>query len=759
MSDRPQPSLFESATVGPSGSFNPRCVFFEEDGNRAVFVDGLPVFRYAVEERYEEDVFVAQAIVNGWASVAELCKGLGRVPGDLYRVRKRFLEGGFENLQLSRPGRKPVMSSDELMVAERLWNAGESGRAIAEKLGRAPATVMLALRRIGVIQDRDDAATAAEPVQLELPGSARDVPADEVGNDDVPAEGAQLPAVRAAEPARSMDSNPAARTLDRFLAARGQLFDAAPLFTEGRAPHGGVLLAVPLLVLSGMFDHARGVYGHIGPAFYGLRTSVLTLLLLALLRIKRPENLKEYSPPALGRVLGLDRAPEVKTLRRKLAALSCDDAKVEQFIGQLAQTRVDQRAEALGFLYVDGHVRVYHGKARLPKTHVARLRLSLPATQELWVNDADAQPLFFVTQEAHPQLASSLHPTLKDIRKLIGPERRSTVVFDRGGWSPDLFARLHGDGFDVLTYRKGHVSAVPDENFTSYTVELPRRTVVYELHEQDVLVGAAKMPMRQITRRCGDHQTHIVTTRKDLSIVEVAQRMFDRWRQENFFKYMREEYGLDALVDYGKEPADPARMVPNPARKALDKELQQAKKEAATLEAAYGAAALDNPESKRPTMRGFKIAHGSEIGIPLRDARQRVEELQAQRKKLPVRVPVGELQDEVVCLHRSCKRLTDALKMVAFQVESDLVGAVSTNYARALDDGRRLIRSALTSPADILLRPGELHVRLIPQSSKHRTRAIAALCQTLTNAEVCYPGTDRRMTFSIDGCEAPEISR
>ena len=77
MSDRAQPSLFESETVGPSGSFNGRCVFFEEGGDRSVFVDGVPVFRYGVGERYEEDVFVVQAIVNGWASVAELGEGLG----------------------------------------------------------------------------------------------------------------------------------------------------------------------------------------------------------------------------------------------------------------------------------------------------------------------------------------------------------------------------------------------------------------------------------------------------------------------------------------------------------------------------------------------------------------------------------------------------------------------------------------------------------------------------------------------------------
>ena len=40
--------------------------------------------------------------------------------------------------------------------------------------------------------------------------------------------------------------------------------------------------------------------------------------------------------------------------------------------------------------------------------------------------------------------------------------------------------------------------------------------------------------------------------------------MFERWRQENFFKYMREEFLLDTLIDYQIEPEDPTRTIPNP---------------------------------------------------------------------------------------------------------------------------------------------------------------------------------------------------
>jgi hypothetical protein len=63
-------------------------------------------------------------------------------------------------------------------------------------------------------------------------------------------------------------------------------------------------------------------YGSLHPSFYGLRTIVVTLFLAALLRIKRPEHFKEYRPEDLGAVVGLDRAPEVKTVRRKFARLA-----------------------------------------------------------------------------------------------------------------------------------------------------------------------------------------------------------------------------------------------------------------------------------------------------------------------------------------------------------------------------------------------------------------------------------------------------
>jgi hypothetical protein len=139
----------------------------------------------------------------------------------------------------------------------------------------------------------------------------------------------------------------------------------------------------------------------------------------------------------------------------------------------------------------------------------------------------------------------------------------------------------------------------------------------------------------------------VITSRFDMRTVEVAYRMFQRRRRESFFKYMNEEFLLDALADYQVEPDDPTRTVPNPHRKGLDKEIKAARTELAKLEQKYGKAAVDNPENNRPTMRGFKIAYGK-LGKQIRDVKRKLDKLIARRKALPKRIEVRDLGEAAV---------------------------------------------------------------------------------------------------------------
>ena len=478
----------------------------------------------------------------------------------------------------------------------------------------------------------------------------------------------------------------------------------------------------------------------------------MAYILLALLRIPRPETLKEFAPGDLGRIVGLDRLPEVKTLRRKLARLA--SRKVgQQFGRELARHRIAERGRVVGFLYLDGHVRTYHGKHVIAKGYDTRTRLAVPATTDYWVNDRKGDPLFVVTAEANAAMTRMLLPILEEVRTLIGPRRRVTIVFDRGGWSPKLFQHLMAMGFDFITYRKGRFRRTAEKRFVLRKAKLDGRPIKYLLYDQPVRFLRGKLRLRQVTRLTDSgHQTPVLTSRWDLRDIVIAYRMFERWRQENFFKYMRQEFLIDALTDYQVEPDDPERSVPNPARKEVDKELRKARAHLNKMKETYGATFIDYFEGRTLTMRAFTAAE-KKIHQGIQQASDRITELVAQQKSLPARVPLAQARpgQDLVKLSNERKHLTNVFKLVAYQIESDLVNLIRPHYARTDDEGRTLIQTVLQSTAALEPTKAELCVTLSPLSSLHRSQAVAVLCETLNKTETCFPGTDLRMRFAVAG--------
>jgi transposase len=712
---------------------NERCLLRSQDGHHVVLVSGIMLAQYAASDRMAEAYAMVSLMEQGWANQVEIARAFACSVRTVRRHQRRFEAGGLAALGHPDgypPGRGRLVATRERLV-QRLKADGVDQREIARRIGVSEKAIRKLLRRLGW--------KATPPVQRQLP------------LETVPTADPNLSAVCATEEnsVPSQDTDPNHRCADRLLARLGLLEDAPPLFGSATAvPRAGVLLALPLVVSSGVLACAQKIYGSLGPAFYGLRNSLLTLLLMALWRIKRPEGLKEYSPQDLGRALGLDRAPEVKTLRRKLTQLAAAGRAAQ--LGQaLAQHRVALRGTALGFLYTAGHVGVYHGQHALPKTHVARMRLSLPATSDYWVNDSAGDPLFVITAEANAGLVKMLPGILDQVRALVG-KRRVTVVFDRGGYSPKLFQQMLAAGFDLLTYRKGRYPHIPCKRFHTCRTRREGRTLTYVLADQEVRLLKGKLRLRQVTRLMDNgHQTPILTSRRDLPAAQVAYRMFDRWRQENFFKYLREEYALDALVEYAAVPDDPTREVPNPVWAAVDVQLRQARAQLDQLQAEYGLEALTNLEHQRRTMRGFKTAHGK-LGQKIWNAWQRIEQLEQRRATVPRRVPVQVVMEEpVVKLAPERKHLTNLIKMVAYQAESDMLRLVAPHYRRAGDEGRTLIQSALASAADLKVTKTELHVTLAAQRSPHRTRAIAALCEELNQIKTIFPGSRLRLRYAI----------
>ena len=338
-------------------------------------------------------------------------------------------------------------------------------------------------------------------------------------------------------------------------------------------PQAGVLFLLPFLEQSGLFSYEEH-YDELSKGYYFIDFIVLFLAFMYLCRIKNPEQLKYLSPGEFGKIMGLDRIPEAKCLRGKVKAI-CTQNKSEQW--NMALAKKWSLEEENEFYYIDGHVQVYNGyKAKLGKKHVARQKLCLPGMQEFWVNNKDGMPYFYISGEVNEKLLEMLEkeivPTiLKEIPSKYTEEQlqsdsdlpRFTTVFDREAYSPDFFQRLW-DGFHVavLTYRK-NVKESWDENcFSEYTIEIEGNKTKMKLAEKSVEID--NVPMREIRRLSDGHQTSVITTNKKLSIIMVAIHMFSRWTQENFFKYMRQDYDFDRLLQYAVEQIDEDFMVVNP---------------------------------------------------------------------------------------------------------------------------------------------------------------------------------------------------
>ena len=411
----------------------------------------------------------------------------------------------------------------------------------------------------------------------------------------------------------------------------------------------------------------------------------------------------------------------------------------------------------MAFLYVDGHVREYHGQYRLAPAKKPQRQVVTPAATDTWVHDAQGVPLLVVTHEINAQLTQVLEPILEDARAWVPAGQRVTVVFDRGGFSAKLFARLQAAGWDVLTYRKGRTRALPRSRFTVQREWIDGAWREYEVCDRP-RVRVGKVPadkesgarrryhwMREVrVWRKDGRQTSILTHRRDLSAVAVPYRMFLRWRQENYLKYMGAEFELDALVEYGAEPVSAEVDRPNPERKAVQKRLQRAREEVERLQAELGAKLSASRAAGPRTVRGFKCAQ-SALRRELAQAEAEVQRCEAERAALPMRVPAAEWQK----LKTEKKLIVDAIKMTAYQIETELLGMLGPCYARSAEEGRTLLQAAFQSAADLEVRDGELRVTLAPQSSPHRTAAVAALCAQLEALPTLFPGSSLRLRLAV----------
>jgi Transposase DDE domain len=178
-----------------------------------------------------------------------------------------------------------------------------------------------------------------------------------------------------------------------------------------------------------------------------------------------------------------------------------------------------------------------------------------------------------VTTEGNAAMTQTLPSLLKEVRQVVGAQAKPTIVFDRGGFCGKLFGDIVKDGFDFITYRKGNYEAFATENALEVTIRRDGKERCVKAWDSRVELKEYGSIRCVAVLRSDGKQTHVLTSREDLSIREVLERMFSRWQQENFFKYLGEEFAFDALWTYGADQANSERTVANPKRNALSEQI------------------------------------------------------------------------------------------------------------------------------------------------------------------------------------------
>lgn len=729
--------------VGPAAGL------VEDAWGGRVFLYGVLAYAWDAGDEALRRVAAVQLVKLGAGRPGQVASGFGVDTATLFRWRRQAGDHGAGALVPGKRGpRGPSRLTDEVITEiQDQRSRGASLRQIGVELDLSPSTV-----RVGLQAGAETDADRGAEVHAE----------DDDSIDDEHGLAAGEEAVAAGQPALELLAAPEPRAGERAPARAGVLGEAAPVFTgAARAPLAGLLLGLPGIEASGLLGCATEVYRELPQGFYGLRTVLLEAVLRTLAGEPRAEGATRIDPVALGRVLGMDRAPEVKTIRRKLAQLA-DAGKATQLGEAIAAHHIESinDAEQPGLLfYVDGHIRAYQGRKKIGKTHLARLRLPAPATAETWICDADGDPVMVVMSDPGASLASELRRLLPDLRTAVGDQRRVLVGFDRGGWSPALFAHMHAEGFDVLTWRKAPVQERPDKDFSehcftdeagrAHTWDLAETTVALTINEQ-----GDTFTMRQITRRDDQgKQAHILTTREDLTAAEVVYRMGSRWRVENYFRYGRLHLDLDSHDSYRSTADDPARMVPNPAKREAHKAVKAAsareEREQAHANAVLLAARTPAPGQSQVLITS---ADQNEITEKWRAAAEDQHTAAIEHALTPARIALGELASDQQVLDTETKLLTHAIKIAAFNTITSIARAirVHTDYARAEDEAYTLARQVLTHTGDIDPRnDGELIIRLDPSPTPRATAAIAQLCEHLTATGTTYPGTNRRLRYQI----------
>lgn len=559
---------------------------------------------------------------------------------------------------------------------------------------------------------------------------------------------------------------------ERLMCAMG-IYSSAPLRFESceAIPFGGVLLLLPFLLECGLMSFRNHYCGRVR-GYYSFSNLFIIIAFMYLCRIKSFEQIKHHSPGEFGKLVGYDRIPEVRKLRGMLKEITAQN-KASQWSAALSKDWIYHDQPEL--YYIDGHVQVYHGYlANLGKKYVSRQRLCLPGVMEFWVNAGDGSPYFYVTAEINEKMIEmlkneiipkllTLHPVTSE-RKLQMEQNPDvplfTLIFDREAFSISFFKYLWDEyRIAVITYRKNTKDKWDESLFKPHQVSTSLGIETMDLHEKSNTSEKGEFMLREV-RKLSDsgHQTSIVSSNKILPIEAIASHMFARWTQEIFFRYMRQEYALDKIIQYSVNEIDSNIKVVNIEYNNITYKIKKEREKLSRFKAKLFELEQKNPLQEPNEIESKKLMK-SKIKM-IDDVQQieiQIENLIKERKNIPYKIPISQMPESTRYnqLDKESKMIQNIIKMICYRAETAFANLLSPHYKRANQEIRALIKSIINTPANLEVcnEKKELVITLYPLSNLRSNKAVSEICETINASNTIFPDTDLKLFFKIATAE------
>lgn len=694
------------------------CVEQHDDGTCAVFVRGELLGVYASDDVASRDVFIA--VVMEQASREDVARAFRVSVATVGRVATRKKRGGARAVaDYGRRGGWTVRTPKFLARLTELFEKGLGPRAAHGAVAKQASygTVYKAYREWSA--GRSAPATPPAAAASAQPSLAPVAPSDAADAvDEAAPSAAPVPA-----PNEGMPDEP---TLEQVNPPAGTVVQ-----------HVGSWLLLGGLRELGFYDVAAQHRGEVPGA--SLRAAIDATAISLALGEGSVEGVRRLETSSVDTLLRRRGGISASWTRRVLhdfadvAANTFPEAMASRLLARAGEG--DDRV----FLYVDNHLRPYTGQHVIRKGWRMQDKCAVPGTTDYYVHDEEGCPLWRMSTTSHDSLCAWLMPVVEFAKLSLGEDVTPVLVFDRGGAFPETMAELREAGAEFVTYeRKPYPEVGATEFKQSLTITLasaPRRPIriaYTEARQKNLRSGRGRV--RRIALLTEDGQQVNLLAVSELPAEALIRGHLARWGlQENQLKHGVERWGINHLDGRRVEEYPPDALVPNPARRRLDRMLKLS--HTAEGEAWRNFVRADPDDPAR-----------AQYERDARAAMERQRELMALRATVPVVAPVSAtpLAGKLRRHELGYKNVLDTLRTALANLESDFAVLLAKRMDRPRE-AKKLLATLFAAPGTVHVGSRSVTVRLMPAANEAERVSLRDFLADIARRRFSLPGDpDRR---------------